>query len=134
MRMHGFMAPPPPALTPHLGLQLGLGGRWWDEDRTIKRLNLRPDQQRRMDDIFNGNKATLQTLYDNLHREEARLISLPPSDLQDETKVFAAIDRVSQARADLEKANVHVLLQLRQQMDPDQLSVLDKEIANANAR
>jgi hypothetical protein len=51
--------------------------------------------------------------------------------LQDETKVFAAIDRVSQARADLEKANVHLLLQIRQQLDPSQLEQLDREIANA---
>jgi Spy/CpxP family protein refolding chaperone len=132
------MAPPPPpppvALTPHLGLQLGLGGRWWDEDRTIKKLSLRADQQRRMDNIFAANKKALKTLYENLQHEQTSLASLPSGDLQDETKVFAAIDRVAQARADLEKATAHYLMQIRQQMDPDQLSVLDKEIANANSR
>jgi Spy/CpxP family protein refolding chaperone len=133
MRGNGFMPapPPPPALTPHLGLQLGLGGRWWDESKTIKHLGLRSDQQRRMDDIFEANKPKLLGLYGNLQREEASLASLPPGDLQDETKVFAAIDRVSQARADLEKANVHLLLQIRQQLDPSQLEQLDREIANA---
>jgi len=134
MRGHGFMAPAPPpstALTPHLGLQLGLGGRWWDESKTIKHLNLRTDQQQRMDAIFEANKPKLLTLYGNLQREETTLASLPPGDLQDETKVFAAIDRVSDARAELEKANVHLLLQIRQQLDPQQLDELDRQIASS---
>lgn len=139
IRGHSFMtpspAPPPPSMSariaPHLGLQLGLGGRWWDESKTIKHLSLRSDQQRRMDDIFEANKPKLLGLYGNLQREETNLASLPPGDLQDETKVFAAIDRVSEARAELEKANVHLLLQIRQQLDPVQIDELDREIANA---
>jgi Spy/CpxP family protein refolding chaperone len=126
----GFMAPMPPvAHLPHIGLQLGLGGRWWDEGKTAKKLNLRADQQGRMDDIFEANKPTLITLYGNLQREEAKLVAMPPGDLQDETKVFAAIDRVAQARADLEKADAHILMQIRQQLDPSQLDALDREIA-----
>lgn len=125
------MAPPPPALTPHLGLQLGLAGRWWDDTKTVKKLNLRNEQQHKMDDIFEANKPTLLNLYGNLQREETRLESLPPGDLQDESKVFAAIDRVALARTELEKAKVHVLLQIRQQLDPEQVSQLDREIANS---
>lgn len=135
MRGHSFMAPAPPpptpALTPHLGLQLGLGGRWWDDSKTIKHLGLRSDQQRRMDDIFEANKPKLLGLLGNLQREETNLASLPPGDLQDEAKVFAAIDRVSEARNELEKAYAHQLLQIRQQLDPGQLEQLDREIANA---
>jgi Spy/CpxP family protein refolding chaperone len=111
------------------GLQLGLGGRWWNDHKTVKKLTLRPDQQQRMDTIFEANKPVLINLYTNLQREEAHLASLPPGDLQDETKVFAAIDRVAQARTDLEKENVHMLLQIRAQLDPTQLAALDKEIA-----
>jgi Spy/CpxP family protein refolding chaperone len=124
-------APPPPsAVRPHLALQLGLGGRWWDESKTIKHLNLRNDQQQHMDAIFEANKQRLLTLYGNLQREETTLASLPAGDLQDETKVFAAIDRVSEARAELEKATVHLQLQIRQQLDPAQVDELDHEIAS----
>jgi Spy/CpxP family protein refolding chaperone len=112
------------------GLQLGLGGRWWDDHKTVKKLNLRPDQQQRMDDIFEANKPALITLYTDLQREETRLASLSPADLQDESKVFAAIDRVSHARSDLEKEDAHVLLQIRQQLDPQQLQALDRQIAS----
>ena len=44
----------------------------------------------------------------------------------DESALYAQIDRVAQARADLEKANTHLLLQLRSQMDPDQIKRLEK--------
>jgi Spy/CpxP family protein refolding chaperone len=119
--------------TPHIHTapQLSLPGRWWDDKKTVKLLNLRTNQQSRMDDIFEANKGNLKSLYDNLKQEEQRFGSMSHEDLQDETKVFAEIDRVAQARADLEKANFHILLQIRKEMDPSQVATLDREIANA---
>lgn len=117
---------------PRMGLQLGLGGRWWDDHGTVHKLKLNPDQQHHMDAIFETNKPTLITLYTNLQREEMGLANLSHADLQDETKVFAAIDRVSQARTDLEKENAHILLQIRQQLDPQQLDTLDRQIASSH--
>jgi len=117
---------------PRMGLQLGLTGRWWDDHGTSKKLNLSSDQQRRMDNIFEANKPTLINLYTNLQHEEVNLASLSHADLQDETKVFAAIDRVSQARSDLEKEYAHTFLQIRQQLDPQQLDALDRQIANSH--
>jgi len=117
---------------PRMGLQLGLGGRWWDDHGTAKKLNLNPDQQHRMDTIFETNWPTITNLYTNLQREQIGLASLSRTDLQDETKVFAAIDRVSQARTDLEKEYAHTFLQIRQQLDPQQLETLDKQIASSH--
>jgi Spy/CpxP family protein refolding chaperone len=117
---------------PRMGLQLGLGGRWWDDHHTAHKLNLSSDQQHRMDNIFETNKPTLAALYTNLQHEELNLASLSPSDLRDESKVFAAIDRVSHASSDLEKQNAHILLQIRQQLDPTQLQSLDTEIASTH--
>ena len=110
--------------------QLSLPGRWWDDRKTVKTLNLRSDQQHRMDDIFNAGKGNLNTLFENLQHEQQRFVSMSPEDLQDETKVFAEIDRVAQCRAELEKANFHLLLQIRGEMDPDQRAALDREIAS----
>ena len=118
-----------PVRTTHPGLQLGLGGRWWDDHKVVKKLNLSPSQQQRMDSIFEVNRPTLVTLYSNLLHEQEMLASIPPGDLQDEAKVFAAIDRVARARSDLEKENVHMLLQVRQELDPEQLQRLDEQIA-----
>ena len=52
------------------------------------------------------------------------------SELSDESKIFASIDRVAQARAELEKANAHILLQIRKELDASQLAALDREIAS----
>ena len=82
-----------------------------------------------MDAIFEANRTTLMTLYSNLQREQARLAAIPPGNAQDESKVFAAIDRVAQARTELEKENVHMLLQIRQQLDPAQVQSLDAQIS-----
>ena len=113
---------------PRMGLQVRLTGRWWDDHGTTKKLNLSPDQQRRMDTIFEANWPTLTNLYTNLQHEQVNLASLSHADLQDETKVFAAIDRVSQARSDLEKEYAHTFLQIRQQLDPQQLDALDRQM------
>ncbi len=130
----GFMGgdvPPPTARGPvRTTPMLGLPGRWWDDNKVARRLKLRSGQRQRMDDVFEANKATLVTLLNNLQHEENNLNSLSSRDQQDENKVFAAIDRVSQARAELEKATTHVMLQIRQQMDTPQLAELDREIAD----
>jgi len=109
--------------------QIVLPGRWWDDKKAVKSLKLRTDQQQRMDDIFNANKGNLLSLYENLQREQQRFVAMPREDLQDETKVFAEIDRVAQARADLEKASFHFQMEIRKEMDPEQVSALDKQIA-----
>jgi Spy/CpxP family protein refolding chaperone len=112
------------------GPQLGLSGRWWDERKTIKTLSLRGDQKQRMDEIFAGNKATLVSLLGNLQHEQNSLSSMSKQDRQDETKVFAAINRVEVARGELAKEIAHVQLQIRQQLDPDQVTKLDEAIAS----
>ena len=109
--------------------QITLPGRWWDDRKTVKSLKLRADQQQRMDDIFNANKGNLVSLYENLQREQQRFVAMSREDLRDETKVFAEIDRVAQARADLEKASFHFQMEIRKEMDPEQVAALDKAIA-----
>jgi Spy/CpxP family protein refolding chaperone len=112
------------------GPQLGLPGRWWDERSSIKSLSLRKDQKQKMDEIFNGSKGTLLNSLDNLQREEDKLSSMSQKDRQDESKVMAAMQRVEEARAELAREIIHMQVQIRQQLDPDQLNKLDAAIAN----
>ena len=107
------------------GLQLGPPGRWWDDKHFAKDLKLRPDQQHRMDSIFEANKPALLKHLGDVIQEESRMEALVHSRSPDEPTLNAQIDRVWQARAELEKAKTHYLLQIRQEMDIDQLSRLE---------
>jgi hypothetical protein len=107
------------------GLQLGPPGRWWDDKHFVKTLHLRPEQKKRMDDLFDENRATLVSRYQALQQEESKMEVLSRAQTLEESVLFAQIGRVAQARAELEKANTHLLLQVRKEMDADQITHLD---------
>ena len=109
------------------GFQLGPPAqKWWDDKSFVKNLKLRPEQQTRMDAIFDQNKNALVSHLQNLRQAESQMEELSKSPTLDEAALFTQIDRVAQARADLEKANTHMLLQIRKEMDADQLARLEK--------
>ncbi len=78
-----------------------------------------------MDAIFDANKATIVDTYKTLLSERSKLQTLTKTPQVDQAQVFAAIDRVNQAHAALEKATTQMLLEIRQQMQPDQISRLE---------
>lgn len=107
------------------GLQLGPPGRWWDDHSVAKSLKLRPDQQTHMDAIFEQNRGALMQHFQGLQQAEAQLDMLARSTAPDEAALDAQIDRVAQARAELEKVNTHMLLQIRREMDAEQIKRLE---------
>lgn len=108
------------------GLQLGPPGRWWDDKQFAKELKLRPDQQRKMDGVFDSNRSNLLKRLQDLEQEQNRMEALTRAKTLDEGALFAQIDRIAQARAELEKANTKLLLQLRAEMDQDQIVRLEQ--------
>jgi Spy/CpxP family protein refolding chaperone len=108
-------------------MRLGPPGRWWDDPEYIKKLGLSDDQQKKMDDIFNSNRLRLIDQFAALQKEEAIMEPLVSADPPDEPKLLAQIDRVAQARAELEKANARMLLGLRRQLTHEQFLKLKAE-------
>jgi hypothetical protein len=108
------------------GLQLGPPGRWWDDKSFAKSLGLSGDQKKKMDAIFGENKETLLNLYNSLEAEEVGLGRLTSGAHLDEEQIFRQIDKVTAARAALEKANAHMLLEIRKQMSEEQTDKLDE--------
>jgi Spy/CpxP family protein refolding chaperone len=90
----------------------------------VNSIGISKDQQRRMDSIFDANRTALEENYKQLKTRQATLRALSKAPQVDQTKLFAAIDSVSEARAGLEKAYTQMLLQIRQQMTPDQVGRL----------
>ncbi len=108
------------------GLQLGPPGRWWDDQMFARTLGLRKDQQQRMDTVFNANKGAIVESFRALQLQESRLEAATHDQNLDEGRIFACIDGVNQARSALEKANAHMLLLVRQEMEPDQIDRMGK--------
>ncbi len=116
---HGMGGPGGPG-GPGGALRLGPPGRWWDDPEFVKKLGLSDDQQKKMDDIFNSSRLKLIDLFASVQKEEAIMEPLVAADPPDENKLLAQIDRVAQARAELEKGNARMLLGLRSQLTHEQ--------------
>lgn len=108
------------------GLHFGPVGRWWDDKSVAQTIGLRKDQQTKMDAIFNANKPAILASYKAFLSEQSKLEALNKDPQVDKARLFAVIDAVSQARASLQKATSQMLLEIRQQMNSDQIVKLEK--------
>jgi Spy/CpxP family protein refolding chaperone len=106
---------------------LGPHGRWWNNPEFAQKLGLTADQQKRMEAVFEQARPGLMDLSANVRKEETSMEPLLAADQPEESKVLAQIDRVAQARAELEKANARMLLGLRRVLTPDQWKTLQAD-------
>ena len=95
-------------------------GKWWKNAEIVQQLQLSDDQLQRLEKIFQDNRLRLIDLHASLEKEEAVLEPLTEADNPDESQVDSQIDKVAMARAELEKANTRMLLDLRKALTADQ--------------
>jgi Spy/CpxP family protein refolding chaperone len=86
----------------------------------VQKLELTTDQQKQIEALFQQNRVKLIDLNASVQKEEAILDPMLDADRPDESKVLVQIDRIAQARAELEKANARMLLGFRGVLNPDQ--------------
>ena len=122
---------PPPGPSRHRmeddarpGFFFAMRGMWWKNPDLVKSLNITPDQQKKMDDIFEKSRLELIDLKAALEKQEVIMHPMLDENPPDTNKVLAQIDRVAQARADLEKGNARMLLGIRAVLTPDQWTKL----------
>ena len=106
------------------GFHIGPQGMWWRNPMVVQRLTLTPDQVKRMDGIFQESRLQLIDLKANLEKQQVLLEPMLSANPLDTAKAMAQIDKVAQARADLEKANAKMLLGIRATLTPDQWTKL----------
>lgn len=99
-------------------------GRWWDNPKLAKQLNLTDAQKKQMDDIFFKNRLQLIDLKATLQKDELSLRPMIGADQPNEAKVLAQIDNIAQDRANLEKANARMLFGIRRVLTLDQWTKL----------
>lgn len=95
-------------------------GRWWNNPKIVEKLKLTDEQRKAMDDIFQQHREKLVDLRGNVEKAEIAMEPLVKADQPNEQAVLAQIDKVAQARAELEKANARFLFELRAKLTPDQ--------------
>jgi Spy/CpxP family protein refolding chaperone len=105
----------------------GPHGKWWDNPQMAEQLGLSADQKKKMDDIFQQNRLKLVDLNATVQKAELTMEPLVAADQPDEAKIVAQIDKVAQARAELEKANARMLLGIRGVLTADQFQKLQAQ-------
>jgi Spy/CpxP family protein refolding chaperone len=95
-------------------------GRWWNNPRLVAELKLTDEQRKAMDGILLEHREKLIDLRASLQKAELELEPLVKDDQPNEGRILAQIDKVAQARAELEKANARFLLAIRGKLTPDQ--------------
>lgn len=106
------------------GFHIAPAGIWWRSPMVVQRLSLSGDQTKKMDSIFEQSRLQLIDLKANVEKQNAMLEPLLSANPPDTTKAMAQIDKVAEARAELEKANAKMLLGIRGVLTPDQWTKL----------
>ena len=124
----GRGAPPPPRSARPPLERLQPQGRWWNNPEMVQKLSLTSEQQKKMDDILQQNRLRLVDLNATAQKEEITMEPMMAADTPDESKILAQIDKIAQARAELEKANARFLLGIRRILTQDQWKKLQAEM------
>lgn len=99
-------------------------GLWWKDSQVAARLGLTAEQQKRILDLFIQSRVELIRLHATLQEEQLMLVPLLNATPFDETKAMAQIDKIADTRAELEKTNAKMLLNIRGVLTPEQWTKL----------
>jgi Spy/CpxP family protein refolding chaperone len=86
----------------------------------MQKIGVSDEQVQKIEKIFQDHRLQLIDLHAALEKQEAILEPLVEADQPDEAQVVAQIDKVAQARANLEKSNAQMLLAIRRVLTLDQ--------------
>lgn len=115
----GFTANRPP-MTRAFGA-MGIDSKgWWNNPRIVERLKLTDDQRKAMDGILLQHREKLIDLRANLEKADLALQPLMSADTPNDAAIMVQIDKVVQARGELERANSRFLLAIRDKLTSDQ--------------
>jgi Spy/CpxP family protein refolding chaperone len=123
-----------PPMERMLGGGFGEHGRWWNNPTVMDKLKLTDDQRKAMDDILQQHREQLIDMRASVEKAEVAMQPLIDADQPNESAILSQIDRIAQARAELEKANARFLLALRSKLTPDQWKQLQAMRAEHRGR
>ena len=89
---------------------------WWTNTALVARLGLSDVQKTRIETTFEAHRQNLVSSKEQLEKEEAQLARLLQAETVDRATVFTQINRVTQARGDMERINATMTLEMREQL------------------
>jgi Spy/CpxP family protein refolding chaperone len=95
-------------------------GRWWKNAEVVKAIGLNDGQVQKIETVFLESRMKLVDIHASLQKEELKLEPLLEADSPDESAVLSAIDHITAARANLEKANAQMAFAIRRVLTPEQ--------------
>jgi len=120
-----------------MGMRMGHGGpgmggpemmgKWWKNSVLVKKLGLSDAQVQQIEKTFQDHRDQLIDLRAALEKQEVALEPMVEADRPDEAQVTSQIDKVAQARANLEKAHAQMLLAIRRVLTVEQWKTLQSE-------
>ena len=120
---------------PMMGMMRGpWEGKWWKNPELAQKIGLTGDQISKMETIFQDHRLQLIDLHAALEKAEVVLEPMINADHPDEQQTLAQIDKVAQARANLEKSNARMLFAIRNVLTPEQWKKLQAERASRERR
>jgi len=102
-------------------------GAWWTNTALLTRVGISDDQKTRIERTFDAHKQNLTTTKDQLEKEESQLDKLLAADTLDHGGIVAQINRVVQARSDMERANSLMTLEMREVLTKAQWTQLQMQ-------
>ncbi len=105
----------------------GLGkhhGKFWKKEKVREKLQMSDDEVRYLEQIFARHQGALTDLDAEVNKAKTRLDTLLGDDRADDARVLAEVDALEQARANLGKARVTMLLEMRRVLTPAQRNTL----------
>jgi Spy/CpxP family protein refolding chaperone len=112
-------------------------GKWWANKRLIADLDLSPDQQTKIDTVWNQVRKNLIDQRAELEKRQLDLGDLLGKESIDEATALKAFDRVQEARLALERATFLMRLQIKNLLSMEQqqkLEVISERLRQQQAK
>jgi Spy/CpxP family protein refolding chaperone len=93
-----------------------LAGAWWMNTGLMQRLGITDEQIAKIERTFENHRQQILSTTDELEKQEALLGRLLDAEPIDRNAVFAQIDRVIQARSEMERINSVMTLEMREHL------------------
>ena len=104
-----------------------VSGAWWSNASLTSQLGLTDDQKTKILKSFENHRLTLESNKASLEKEESQLARLLEADAVDRNTAIAQIYRVANARAEMERTNATMTLEMREHLTRAQWTQLQAQ-------